>query len=138
MGSKSKLTFKDIINSDKPVLVDFYATWCGPCKALSPIVAEVKKELGGSMRVIKIDVDKKKSISNKYKVKSLPTLAIFQNGEILWRASGMKSKAELMRVANQFTGKAAKVSNKIGNQVNQEATEPENKTSWLGRLFGKS
>lgn len=128
MSNKNKLNFKDIISSDKPVLVDFYATWCGPCKALSPIVNEVKKELGTSMRVIKIDVDKKKSISNKYKIKSLPTLAIFQNGEIQWRASGMKTKSELLRIANRFIKNSSKTEN-------NESDEPTKKRSWFRKLF---
>jgi len=89
MSSKQKVKFKDLVKGDKPVLVDFYATWCGPCKQLSPIVNSVKSDLEGKMRVIKVDVDKKKSVSNKYKVSSLPTLAIFQNGKIVWRESGM-------------------------------------------------
>ena len=130
MSNKKKLKFKDIINSKKPVLVDFYATWCGPCQALSPIIGEVKKELGTKMRVIKIDVDKKKAISTKYKVKSLPTLAIFQNGEILWRASGMKSKAELLSIASQFIDNASKT----GSDENNTTAK---KTSWFGRLFKK-
>lgn len=130
MSTNKKVKFKDAINSNKPVLVDFYATWCGPCKALSPIIGEVKKELGSSMRVIKIDVDQKKNISNKYKVRSLPTLAIFQNGKILWRDSGMKTKAELLKIANQF----------IDNPVNtkrKESKDTSKKESWFGRLFKK-
>ena len=130
MSNKKKLSFKDIINSKKPVLVDFYATWCGPCQALSPVIGEVKKELGTKMRVIKIDVDKKKAISTKYKVKSLPTLAIFQNGEILWRASGMKTKTELLSIANQFIENASPTSS-------EKTTTPAKKVSWFGKLFKK-
>lgn len=133
MSSKKKVKFKDIINSKKPVLVDFYATWCGPCQALSPVIGEVKKELGTKMKVIKIDVDKKKSISNKYKIRTLPTLAIFQNGEILWRASGMKTKTELLNIANQFIGKTAQTTS-----LSEEKTNvPKKQTSWFGRLFKK-
>jgi len=126
MSKKQK--FKDIINSDTPVLVDFYATWCGPCKALSPVIGEVKKELGKSMRVIKVDVDKKQSISNKYKVKSLPTLAIFQNGKILWRDTGVKTKSELLRIANHYI-------ENTGQATSGASTVAAKKTSWLGRLF---
>lgn len=123
-----KLKFKDVIASKKPVLVDFYATWCGPCKALSPIISEVKEELGSSMRVIKIDVDKKQDISNKYKIRSLPTLAIFQNGKMLWKESGTKTKAEILNITRQFI-KNAPPSN------NTEANAPAKKTSWFGKLF---
>ena len=130
MSSNKKMKFKDAINSNKPVLVDFYATWCGPCKALSPIIGEVKKELGSSMRVIKIDVDQKKNISNKYKVRSLPTLAIFRNGKILWRDSGMKTKAELLNIANQFIDNPVSIKRKENDDASKE-------TSWFGRLFKK-
>ncbi len=131
MSSKKKLRFKDIINSKKPVLVDFYATWCGPCQALSPVIGEVKKELGTKMKVIKIDVDKKKSISNKYKIRTLPTLAIFQNGEILWRASGMKTKTELLNITSKFIKNAPKTT----SASNEETNAPKKQTSWFGRLF---
>jgi len=130
MSTNKKVKFKDAINSNKPVLVDFYATWCGPCKALSPIIGEVKKELGSSMRVIKIDVDQKKNISNKYKVRSLPTLAIFRNGKILWRDSGMKTKAELLNIANQFIDNPVSIKRKENDDASKE-------TSWFGRLFKK-
>lgn len=132
MGNKQKLKFKDVIGGNKPVLVDFYATWCGPCKALSPIVDEVKKELGTSMKVIKIDVDKKKSISDKYKVRSLPTLAIFQNGKILWQESGMKSKGELLRIANKYIKSSPQPISTAGTNASEEQ-----KKSWFGRLLGK-
>jgi thioredoxin 1 len=130
MSNKKKLKFKDIINSKKPVLVDFYATWCGPCQALSPIIGEVKKQLGTKMKVIKIDVDKKKSISNKYKIRTLPTLAIFQNGEILWRASGMKTKTELLGITSQFIKNTP-------TTTDEKVSEPVQKTSWFGKLFKK-
>lgn len=131
MSNKKKLNFKDIISSNKPVLVDFYATWCGPCKALSPVINQVKKEVAPDMRVIKIDVDEKKSISNKYKIKSLPTLAIFKNGEILWRESGMKTKSELLKITSRFIENSSQPTSKETTEV------PKKKTSWLGRLFNK-
>ena len=130
MSNKKKLKFNDIINGKKPVLVDFYATWCGPCQALSPIIGEVKKELGTSMKVIKIDVDKKKSISNKYKVKSLPTLAIFQNGKILWRESGMKSKSQLLNITRRYI-------NNPSESTNKNTDAPLKKKSWFARLFNR-
>ena len=143
MSNKKKLKFKDAINSKKPVLVDFYATWCGPCKALSPIVNQVKKELGSDMRVIKIDVDQKKSISNKYKITSLPTLAIFQNGKILWRESGMKTKAELLKITSHFIEKSSKTKSEkvVENSVKESSEEvktPKKETSWFGKLFNRN
>lgn len=99
---KKKASFKELVGSNKPVLVDFYATWCGPCKALAPVIKEVKIELGDKMRVLKIDIDKNQSVSRKYKIQSVPTLAIFQRGKVLWRESGMKTKGQLLKVANQF------------------------------------
>ena len=101
MSNKRKPKFKDLIGSPKPILVDFYATWCGPCKALSPVIKEVKQELGDKMRVLKVDIDKNRSVANKYKIQSVPTLAIFQRGKIIWRESGMKTKNQLLKIANQ-------------------------------------
>lgn len=128
MSNKKKVKFKDVIKSDKPTLVDFYATWCGPCQQLSPIVNSVKKELTGQMKVIKVDVDKNKSVSNKFKIRSLPTLAIFQNGKIIWRESGMKSKTELMNIAKQFI-------NDTSSSSLETATVTKEKASWLSKLF---
>jgi thioredoxin 1 len=128
MSNKRKVKFKDLIKGDKPVLVDFYATWCGPCKQLSPIVNSVKNDLGDKMKVIKIDVDKKQSVSNKYKIKSLPTLAIFQNGKIVWRESGLKTKTQLLKIANHYIDNASE-------STGEETQETENKGSWFGRLF---
>lgn len=85
-------SFSDIINSDKPVLIDFHATWCGPCKQLSPIIQDVSKEMGESVRVIKIDVDKNQSVAQKYQIRGVPTMMIFKEGKQLWRQSGVLSK----------------------------------------------
>ncbi len=133
MSNKQKVKFKDVIKSDKPVLVDFYATWCGPCKQLSPIVNQVKNELGGKMKVIKVDVDKKKAVSNKYKIKSLPTLAIFQNGKIIWRESGLKTKNQLLQVANHFINNA--VEDTGSDNVSNTSAAPKKEGSWFSRLF---
>ncbi|MDR1116583.1 MAG: thioredoxin [Tannerella sp.] len=90
-------TFNEIITGNKPVLVDFYATWCGPCKAMSPIIDEVGKEMQGEARVIKIDVDKNQSVADRYQVQAVPTFVIFKNGRIVWRNAGAVDKASLLR-----------------------------------------
>ena len=90
-------TFNDIINSGKPVLIDFYATWCGPCKAMSPIIEQVGKEVQGKARVLKIDVDKNQLLAAKYQIQAVPTFAIFKNGQIVWRQPGGTDKQTLLR-----------------------------------------
>lgn len=87
--------FSDLIKSDKPVLVDFYATWCGPCQMMHPILEDVVKNVGDKARVIKIDIDKNQELSSVYNVRSVPTLMIFKNGELKWRASGVQQAAVL-------------------------------------------
>ena len=87
--------FKDIIRGDKPVLVDFSAEWCGPCKMMPPILKELKQMLGDSTTILKIDIDKSPATAASYQVQSVPTLIIFQKGEIKWRRSGVTSAREL-------------------------------------------
>ncbi len=94
--------FSDIINGDKPVLVDFYATWCGPCKHQAPILEEVAKEVGDQARIIKIDVDKNQALSSAYQVKGVPTLMIFKQGKVVWRTSGVKQAYELVPLLRQY------------------------------------
>ena len=97
------MTFNEIIQSDKPVLVDFFAEWCGPCKMMAPILKEVKKETGDSVTIIKVDVDKSPQAANEYQVQGVPTLILFKNGKQLWRQSGVVPKAGLLGVIKKFT-----------------------------------
>jgi thioredoxin 1 len=95
-------TFSDIINGDTPVLVDFFATWCGPCKTMSPILKDFSFQMGDRVRVIKIDVDKAPSTAEIYKIQGVPTLIFFRNGEILWRQSGIVQKNQLVKIINDL------------------------------------
>ncbi|SEA10614.1 thioredoxin [Psychroflexus halocasei] len=94
--------FNAIIQSEVPVLVDFYADWCGPCKALSPILKEVKEQLGDDVKIIKIDVDKNQSLAQKFQVKGVPTLIIYKEGEQKWRQSGVPQKDDLIKIIQSF------------------------------------
>lgn len=98
----AKSSFKDIINSDTPVLIDFYADWCGPCKMFSPIISEVKDELKDKVRVIKIDIDKNQKLSQKLDVMSIPTVMIYQHGDLKFHALGVQSKNVLLRELNKL------------------------------------
>lgn len=82
--------FNDLINSGKPTLVDFFATWCGPCKMQSPILDELKNKVGDAANIVKVDVDRNPDLSAKYQIRSVPTIIIFKNGEPQWRASGLQ------------------------------------------------
>lgn len=93
-----KANFNSIINDTKPVIVDFHALWCGPCKVQSPILQQIASELGERVRVIKIDVDQNQEIANRYQIRSVPTLMIFKNGEIKYKQAGVHTKQQLMSV----------------------------------------
>ena len=97
-----KSSFKNIIDSETPVLVDFFATWCGPCKTLAPILSEVKKELGNAVKIVKIDVDKNQPLAAKYEVRGVPTMLLFKNGKQLWRQSGVLQKNQLVDIIKQY------------------------------------
>lgn len=94
-------SFQNIINTDKPVLVDFFATWCGPCQMLAPILKEVKDSMGDKVSIIKIDVDKNQELASKYQVRGVPTMMLFQNGYQLWRQSGVLQKEDIIRTINE-------------------------------------
>ncbi len=87
--------FNDIIKDKKPTLVDFYATWCGPCKMMHPILEQLKDKMGDSVTIVKIDVDKNQELAQSYRVMSVPTLIIFRDGEVKWRAAGVHTAEDL-------------------------------------------
>ena len=97
-----KGSFNDIIQSDKPVLVDFFATWCGPCKYQAPILEELASAIGDDARIIKIDIDRNQAVAAKYNVRSVPTLMIFKNGEVMWKEAGVKEKEQLIQLLRSF------------------------------------
>ncbi len=94
-------SFNDIISSNQPVLVDFHADWCGPCKMLAPILKQVKEELKDALKIVKIDVDKNQVLASKYQVRGVPTMILFKNGKQLWRQSGVLQKNDIINVIKQ-------------------------------------
>lgn len=89
--------FSDILNGPEPVLVDFFATWCGPCKSLAPILEQLKQDMGGKIRIIKVDVDKNPAAAQKFQVRGVPTMILYKNGKQLWRQSGVVPLPQLKR-----------------------------------------
>ena len=98
-------TFSSIINGDKPVLVDFTAVWCGPCKMMKPVLEELHQKMGDEIRIIKVDIDQSPQAAAFYNVNSVPTLILFQKGNILWRQSGVMPASSLQKIINQFITK---------------------------------
>lgn len=95
-------TFGEIIKGNKPVLVDFYATWCSPCKAMSPILQDLKSQVGDEVTILKIDVDKHPEAAQSLRIQGVPTLMIFQDGEIKWRASGVVNTQGLKQALQPY------------------------------------
>ncbi len=101
MSTKQKETFKDIVNGEIPVLVDFSAEWCGPCKMMKPILDELHQMMGNKLRILKIDVDKNKALAGSLNISGVPTLILYKKGDILWRQSGVQSAQELQKLVSQ-------------------------------------
>jgi thioredoxin 1 len=97
-----KQNFRKLTSGDIPVLIDFYADWCGPCKMLGPILKQVKEELGDTIKIVKIDVDKNQSIASKYQVRGVPTMLLFKDGKQLWRQSGVLPKKEIINIVESY------------------------------------
>jgi len=94
--------FTKLINTDKPVLVDFYAEWCGPCRAMPPVLKEIKNRFGDQVQVFKINVDEHTDVAAHFQVNSIPTLMIFKKGQLLWREAGVKNTSQLQQLLQQY------------------------------------
>ena len=101
-SQEKKETFNDIIGADKPVLIDFSAEWCGPCKMMPPILQELRQRMGDKIRILKIDIDKSPAMSEAFNIQAVPTLLLIRNRNILWRQSGVIQANQLEKIINQF------------------------------------
>ena len=99
--TNKKESFGELIKGETPVLVDFTATWCGPCKMMKPVLEQLHQQMGSNLRIIKIDIDQSPAAANLYQVQSVPTLLLFQHGKILWRQSGVIPAAQLAKIITQ-------------------------------------
>jgi thioredoxin 1 len=97
---ENKLSFNELINQPTPVLVDFYADWCGPCKAMAPVLKQFAAEMDGKVRVVKIDVDRNQAVAQHYRIMGVPTFMLFKNGEAVWQQSGMLPISHLRQVVS--------------------------------------
>jgi len=101
MTTSANETYSDIINGTTPVLIDFFAEWCGPCKMMAPILKELHGMLGNAVRILKIDVDKNPKLATEHNISGVPTLMLFQSGKILWRQSGVIPATQLVKIIQQ-------------------------------------
>lgn len=101
------MSFNELIQSEKPVLVDFYATWCAPCKTMAPMLEELAGKIGSTAKIIKVDIDKNPQAANAYQVRSVPTLVVFQKGKVMWRKSGVVPVNQLEKVLQQYASQEA-------------------------------
>ena len=96
-------SFQDLIKGEKPILVDFYADWCAPCKAMNPILKSVKSKMGDQIKILKINIDKNQAVANKFNVRGIPTFILFQSNEIKWRKSGLLEENVLLAELKKIT-----------------------------------